>query len=275
MKNVLVTGCSTGIGRALAVELAGRGVRVFATARRVESLAALEGPNLVALPLDVLDPAARARVIEEVVRRGGSLDVIVNNAGVNVIGPLVETPLEDIERLFETNVLATIAMIQLAFPHLAASRGRVVNLGSVIGLLPSPFSASYCASKSAVHMLSDVLRLELAPFGIDVVTVQPAAVRSEIEDRAAAGLDAYLSAGSRYRAFAAGLRRRVERPKQDPVSAEDYARLVATSILAEKAPRVVGGGRGAGLFRAAARLPPAVRDFFLAREFGLHRPAGG
>lgn len=271
MKTVLITGCSTGIGRALAVELAGRGVQVFATARRPETLADIASDRLIPLRLDVLDAASRAHAVADVIAKAGAVDVLVNNAGVSLIAPLVEAPLDRVKTVVDTNLTATIAMIQLVFPHMADRGGRIVNLGSAIGVLPTPFSATYCATKAAVHMLSDTLRIELAPFGIDVITVQPAAVRSEIEDRSAEGLEAFSSEASRYRRFYAGLRKRLERPKQNPVSAEDYALSLADAILAQRPPRVVRGGRGSAMYQTAARLPPAVRDFFLRQEFGLLR----
>lgn len=268
-KTVLITGCSTGIGRALCLELASRGARVFATARRVETIAALKSERLTPLALDVLDAQSRARAVAEVAVQGNGIDVLVNNAGVSITAPLVETPIERIETLINTNLTATIAMIQAVFPHMAERGGRIVNVGSAIGVLPTPFTAAYCATKAGLHMLSDVLRLELAPFGIDVVTVQPAAVRSEIEDRAAEGLEAFTRETSRYKRFYKGLQHRVSQPKKNPVSAEDYARLMARAVLAPHPPRVVHGGTGSVLFRTAARLPPGIRDFFLRREFGL------
>jgi len=274
MKTILVTGCSTGIGRALAIELARRGAHVFATARRPETLASIASDRLTPLELDVLDKGSRERAVAAVIAQGGHLDVLVNNAGISLIAPLVEAPFERVQKLVDTNLTAAIAMIQLVFPHMADRGGRIVNVGSAIGVLPSPFTAAYCATKAAIHMLSDVLRLELAPFGIDVLTFQPAAVRSEIEDRSAEGLEAFALESSRYRRFYAGLQKRLDRPKENPVSAEDYARAMADAILAEDPPRVVRGGRGSTTFQIAARLPAGVRDFFLRREFGLTRKPG-
>lgn len=268
MKNILVTGCSTGIGRALAVELGSRGHRVFATARRPETLDGIAREHVVPIRLDVLDPESRRAAVARAMELGGTLDALVNNAGVSLIAPLVEAPFDRVRALIETNLTGTIAMIQLAFPHMRAG-GRIMNVGSVIGVLPSPFTAAYCATKAGVHMLSDVLRLELAPFGIHVITAQPAAVRSEIEDRSAEGLEAFASEQSRYHRYHAALRWRAERPKQNPVTAEDYARDLADALLADRPPRVVRGGRGSALMRGAARLPPRIRDFFLRREFGL------
>src|SRR5262249_39954053 len=155
---VLITGCSTGIGRALAVEFASRGHRTFATARNLPAVADLAAAGAEPLTLDVQDPASIRAAVETVIARAGRIDVIVNNAGINVYGPLVAIPLERIEKLFASNVTGLIAVIQAAFPHMAARRsGRIVNIGSVVGVLPTPWAAPYCASKAAVHMLSDVV----------------------------------------------------------------------------------------------------------------------
>jgi NAD(P)-dependent dehydrogenase (short-subunit alcohol dehydrogenase family) len=232
-------------------------------------LADIASPQLTPLSLDVNNAESRARAVAAVIEQAGHLDVLVNNAGVSLIAPIVEAPFDRVQNLIDTNLTSTIAMIQLVFPHMAERGGRIVNLGSAIGVMPSPFSGVYCATKAAVHMLSDVLRLELAPFGIDVVTVQPAAVRSEIEDRSAEGLEAFAADGSRYKRFFHALQMRLERPKQNPVSAEAYARDLADAVLAQHAPRTVFGGRGSTTYQVAGRLPGAVRDFFLRREFGL------
>lgn len=269
MKTILITGCSTGIGRALAIELAARGAHVFATARRPETLADIASPRLTPLSLDVNNAQSRAHAVAQVIEQAGHLDVLINNAGVSLIAPIVEAPFDRVQNLIDTNLTSTIAMIQQVFPHMADRGGRIVNLGSAIGVMPSPFSGVYCATKAAVHMLSDVLRLELAPFGIDVVTVQPAAVASEIEDRSAQGFEAFAADSSRYKRFFHALQMRLDRPKQNPVSGEDYARHLADAVLAEHAPRTVFGGRGSTTYQVAGRLPGTIRDFFLRREFGL------
>lgn len=267
MKTFLITGCSTGIGRALAVELAERGHRVFATARRPETLQAIAGENLVPLALDVTDPESIEVAVETVIERGGHIDVLVNNAGVGMTAPLVEAPMARVRNLIDTNLTGVIAMIQAVFPHMVERGGHIVNVSSVVGLLPAPFTAAYCASKAGVHMLTEVLRLELAPFGIAVTEVQPAQVTTEIEDRAAAGLEEYRD--SSYAPYFDAVERRVSTAKTSPMTATDYASFVADQLLAKEPPRVIrGGGRSAAL-QTAARLPGPVRDAILRREFGL------
>ena len=193
---VLVTGCSSGIGRALAKEFAQRGHRAFASARRLEAIADLKGDRLDTVQLDVTDVSSIDAAVTQVTERAGKVDIVVNNAGFNVFGPLAELPLDRVKSLFDTNVTAPLALVQRLFPAMAArGSGRIVNIGSVVGELPTPFAGAYCASKAALHMLSDVLRMELSPFGIDVIVVQPAAVRSNIAEAGSVGTRALRERG--------------------------------------------------------------------------------
>jgi NAD(P)-dependent dehydrogenase (short-subunit alcohol dehydrogenase family) len=267
---VLVTGCSTGIGRALAEELARRGQRVFATARKLESLRDMAHPAIDTLALDVTDAGSIAAALGALLARAGRIDMLINNAGMSVIGPLAEVPLQDVRRLLETNVTGLLALSQAVFPHMAAQRsGRIVNIGSVVAQLPTPFAGPYCASKAAVHMLSEVLRMEVAPFGVDVIEVQPGAVRSSISDNASEGLERYSTAASRYSAVYQGIVRRARASQERPMETDAFARAVVSALLAQKAPRVVRSGNGAQLYRLLAQLPGATRDRWLARSFGL------
>jgi NAD(P)-dependent dehydrogenase (short-subunit alcohol dehydrogenase family) len=267
---VLITGCSSGIGQALASELATRGQHVFASARKLSALAALSGPKLEQVTLDVTDEASIAQAVAQVIERAGRIDILVNNAGFNPFGPLAEIPLADARRLFETNLLGPLALIQAVFPHMAArGKGRIVNVGSVVGVLPTPFAGVYCASKAGVHMMSEVLRMEVLPFGIDVIEVQPGAVRSRIADNAASALERYAEHGSRYRAVYDGIQRRAGASQNKPMASEDFAREVSAAILADKPPRIVRKGRGANLYPALSKLPGEARDRMLMRQFGL------
>lgn len=267
---VLVTGCSTGIGRALARELRARGFRPFASARRPASIADLGAEGIDTVALDVTDPGSITAAVAEVLARAGRIDALVNNAGVNLFGPLAEQPIESFRAVLETNVVGLLATTQAVFPHMAdRGRGLVVNVGSVVGLLPTPFAGAYCASKSAVHMLSEVLRMEVAPFGIDVVVVQPGGVRSSIAASGSADLERYFVEGSRYRAAEAGIRKRAQASQDNPMPAEDFARELVTLAFAEKPPRVVRLGTGADTLPSLAELPGERRDEMLSANFGL------
>jgi NADP-dependent 3-hydroxy acid dehydrogenase YdfG len=267
---VLITGCSTGIGRALAVELQAAGHRPFATARRLESLAELAERGIETARLDVTDAASVQAAIEDVLARAGRIDVLINNAGVNQFGPVMEIPLAEVRAVFETNVIGLLGVTQAVFPHMASRRsGRIVNIGSVVGLLPTPFAAPYCATKSAAHMLSDVLRMEVKPFGIDVVVVQPGGVQSNIAESGARNLERFASAESRYRPVYEGIRKRAYASQDNPMPAADFARELVAQAFALEAPRVIRLGTGADFLPRLAEQPAEQRDAMLSANYGL------
>jgi NADP-dependent 3-hydroxy acid dehydrogenase YdfG len=268
----LVTGCSTGIGRAVARELKAKGHRPFATARRLDSIADLASEGIETLELDVNDPASIQRATRAVVERAGHVDVLVSNAGINVFGPLMEMTAAELRAVFETNVLGLIAMTQAVFPLMAERRsGRIVNIGSVVGLLPTPFAAVYCATKASVHMLSEVLRMEAKPFGIQVVVVQPGGVRSAIADSGSRELARFQSAGSRYHQAYEGIKKRAYASQQGAMPAEDFARELVKKAFANPAPRVIRLGAGSDTLPKLAKLPGKVRDGLLSSRYELDK----
>jgi NAD(P)-dependent dehydrogenase (short-subunit alcohol dehydrogenase family) len=203
-KVVLITGCSSGIGAAMVQEFARRGHIVYATARVPGALATLASQGINALALDVNNDESIAAAISTVDREHGRIDVLVNNAGYSQVGALVDLTREDLRAQFETNVVAPVAIARASIGLLrnAAQRNGGVavlaNVGSIVGLVTTPFAGAYCASKSALHSLSDALRMELAPFGIRVVTIQPGGVRSRFGAHAEAAIR--LRPGSLYQA---------------------------------------------------------------------------
>ena len=177
-RTVLITGCSTGIGRAAALACMGAGHVTWATARDASSVAGLEAAGCRVLALDVTDEASMTAAVEAV----GGVDVLVNNAGYGAMGPVELVPLEEWRRQFETNVFGLVRMTQLVLPHMREQGwGRVVNLSSMGGEFTFPLGGAYHGTKYAVEALSDALRVEVAPFGVRVVVVQPGPIRSGFE----------------------------------------------------------------------------------------------
>jgi NAD(P)-dependent dehydrogenase (short-subunit alcohol dehydrogenase family) len=186
-KTALVTGCSTGIGRATAEALAKAGYETWATARDSASLADIKGCRTAAL--DVTDEASMTAAVEAT----GGVDILVNNAGYAEMGPVESIPLEAWRRQFETNVFGLVRMTQLVLPHMRANRwGRLINLSSMGGQLTFPLGGAYHATKYSVEALSDALRLEVARFGIRVVIVEPGPIKSAFETTADDALGSYL-----------------------------------------------------------------------------------
>ena len=179
---VLVTGASTGIGEATATRIAARGVPVLAGARGQADLDRLGGIDGVEpLALDVTDAAAVGALRERLA--GARLCGLVNNAGINLAGPLEEMPLDELRRQFEVNTVGQIAVTQAALPALRAGRGRIVNIGSIGGRVAQPFAGAYCGSKGAIHLMSSSLRRELRPWGIWVTCIVPGTIATEIWDK--------------------------------------------------------------------------------------------
>lgn len=184
---VLVTGCSSGIGRATAIYLAQRGWRVYASARRLEDIASLQTERLVPLVLDVTDEESRQSAIDQIAKQAGGLDALVNNAGTNIGGPLELISLEDARQQFEVNVWAALRLSQLTAPFMRErGGGRIVNVSSVMARVPLPFSGLYNASKVALEAISSTLRWELTPWNIHVSIVEPGLVQSNIGSKAQA-----------------------------------------------------------------------------------------
>ena len=265
----LVTGCSSGIGRALARELASRGQRCFATARRDESLRELEVEGLEAIRLDVTDVGSVRAAVDEVLERAGRVDLLVNNAGQSLFGPLAELPLERVDALFAANLRGPLAVAQAVIPAMARQRsGRIANVGSLVGIVPTPWSGAYCASKAALHALSEVLRMEVAPWGIEVVTVVPGAVRSEVANNAPLDLERYAAPGSLYRGEVERIRRRSQASQQRPTEAADFARALADALVRPRLPRELRIGAGTAALPLLTRIPRALRERLLVRRFG-------
>ena len=179
-KVALVTGASAGIGEATARELQRLGYVVYAGARRVERMAGLRGKGIRTLALDVTDEDSAKQAVATIEAEQGRIDVLVNNAGYGSYGAVEDVPLAEGERQFDVNVFGAVRLIQLVTPIMRRQKsGRIVNVSSVGGEIHTPFGAWYHGSKFALEGMSNVLRIELAPFGIDVVVVQPGATKSE------------------------------------------------------------------------------------------------
>lgn len=187
MKNALITGTSSGIGYALAQVLLARGYRVFGSVRRIEDAERLRqafGEGFEPLLFDVTEPAAIARAAQQVGRLVGDqgLQVLLNNAGIAVTGPLLHLPLEELRLQLAVNVTGVLAVTQAFAPLLGAREdcphppGRIYNMGSIGATLSAPFGAPYGASKRSLQAISDSLRIELLPFGIEVVVLEPGVV---------------------------------------------------------------------------------------------------
>ncbi|XP_027336952.1 uncharacterized protein LOC113850568 [Abrus precatorius] len=265
---VLITGCSSGgIGDALARAFAANKCQVVATSRSRRSMAELEHDHRVFLQeLDVQSDESVRRLVDAVVDKYGHIDVLVNNAGVQCVGPLAELPLSAIQDTFDTNVFGSLRMVQAVAPHMASRKqGKIVNIGSVSALASGPWSGAYTASKAAIHALTDTLRLELGHFGIDVVNVVPGAIKSNIGNSAIASYKR-MPEWNLFKPFEAAIRDRAyfsQRSKSTPT--DEFAKNTVAAVLKKNPPAWFTYGHYSTIMAIMYHLPLSVRDFLLKK----------
>jgi NAD(P)-dependent dehydrogenase (short-subunit alcohol dehydrogenase family) len=272
----VITGCSSGIGRALALAAADSGYRVAATARNPDSLAGMREKFAYAAALDVADGESVSAFASLLREKNERVSVLVNNAGYGAMGPLAEMPRSEISKQFETNVIGALDLVRALFPLMA--RGSViVNIGSVSGEFSTPWAGAYCASKAALNSVSEALGLELSPFGIKVVTVKAGGVASEFGNNAKRAVDRVLAPGSAFGAFGAGIAARAVEGQTRTASAESAAAFILKLAERKNSPSSVRfGPKSRSLVLLKAFLPKALLDRMKARKFGLGgRAAGG
>jgi len=188
-KAVLITGCSSGIGRATARRLATGGWTVYATARRPGSIADLDAAGCRTLALDTTDEDSMLAAVRAIEETHGAVGVLINNAGYSQSGAIETVPLEAVRRQFETNVFGLARLTQLVLPKMRDQRwGKIVNLGSMGGRLVFPGGGWYHATKFALEAVSDALRFELRGFGIDVILLEPGLIATEFGNAAVASM---------------------------------------------------------------------------------------
>jgi NAD(P)-dependent dehydrogenase (short-subunit alcohol dehydrogenase family) len=252
-QTVLITGCSSGIGHATAERLADHGFDVYATARRVESLADLEAKGAKTLALDVTDDASARAAVERIESEAGGIDVLVNNAGYGRSGAVESIPIDDVRAQFETNVIGYLRMAHLVLPGMRERRsGRIVNLSSVAGRVTMPGSGVYSSSKFAIEAISDALRYEVAGFGIKVVVIQPGPIRTQFT--AGANETIADSGAGPYATFHERVAKADAEGDQSSLAgdAEDVAKAVERAIRARRPkPRYT--------VTALARIAPGIR----------------
>lgn len=277
---VLVTGCSSGIGRAIAARMQASGWPVFATARRPEALTDLAGAGCDVLALDVTDDESCRAAVAEVEKRAGAVGVLVNNAGFSQSGPVEQVGLADARRQFETNFFGPARLTQLVLPGMRAQGwGKVVNISSMGGRLTFPGGGYYHATKYALEALSDALRFEVAGFGVDVVLIEPGFIRTGFADAAAASMDATAhdtpsSDTDPYAGFTAGVLQSTRNVYQRGAlarlagTADDVAAVVLEAVTAARPKARYPVATSARLLRALrVALPDRAWDAVMARSF--------
>ncbi|MGH2938018.1 MAG: SDR family oxidoreductase [Solirubrobacterales bacterium] len=281
MRTALVTGASSGIGRATVRRLDGAGWKVFAGVRREEDAAALraEGSErLEPLMLDVLEPKAIDAAAERVGAEPGGLDGLVDNAGAAVAGPLEALPIEDFRRQVELNLTAQLAVTQAMLPAIRVARGRVVLISSVGGRVALPMTGAYHAAKFGLEGLGDSLRQELAPWGIKVVLVEPGSIDTPIWSSGEKDADRIFEAASPrmrelYRGAVERYRQVVKDTAERGVPPEKVAARIEHALEARRPrARYLVGLDAQVMVRLKPLLPTPVFDRLISRAMAFPKP---
>jgi 1-acylglycerone phosphate reductase len=254
-KTILITGCSSGIGHALALEFHSTGHRVFATARNTSSITDLAERGIETLPLEANSDSSieTLRVLISLLT-DGSLDFLYNNIGRNYTVPALDTDINEIRDTFETNVFSVMKMCQAFAPLLIKAKGTIIQTGSLAGIMPYPFGSVYNASKAALHSYSDTLRLELAPYDVKVITVVTGGVLSNL-----ARVHRTLPEGSFYLPWETVYEGRLTHSQANGIPAEEYAQAVVKQIMKDPSrDRIWEGGKAWLVWFAHTFLPRFV-----------------
>lgn len=277
---VVITGASTGIGKACALRLDGMGFDVFAGVRREEdgeALRAEASTRLRSVHIDVTDQRSIDDAAEVVAASTGAAGLagLVNNAGIGIGGPYEFLPIDRLREQLEVNFFGHVAVTQAFIPQLRTARGRIVNMSSIAGRMATPYIGPYSASKFALEAFTDSLRVELSPWDIKVSAIEPGAIVTPIWDKARETLDhlhddfpeeafvLYGDAIEKMRGF-------VDRAEREGIDTDRVARAVAHALTAKrpKARYLVGGDAKQQAF-VARWLPTRLRDWLVKRELGL------
>lgn len=273
-RTALVTGASSGIGEETARRFQGLGYTVYGAARRTDRLEKLAAEGVRPLAMDVTDDASMTAGIARIIEETGRIDVLVNNAGYGSYGAIEDVPIDEARRQFEVNLFGLGRLVQLVTPHMRGQKsGTIINISSMGGRLTTPLGGWYHATKYAVEALSDALRMELKPFGIDVVLVEPGGIRTEWAGIAADHLEetAEDSAYSdQIRAVAGSMRNESVQRRQSPPAV--IANTVERIVTARRPrTRYAVGFMAKPLITARRVLPDRAFDRVISAALGVPR----
>jgi NAD(P)-dependent dehydrogenase (short-subunit alcohol dehydrogenase family) len=279
---VLITGATDGLGKAAALLLAARGYRVFAAGRSPEKRAQLDALarerklSIETVELDVCDDRSVETAVSAVLEKPGGLDVLINNAGIVYASTVEDTLMEDWRRQFETNFFGVVRVTQAVLPHMRARRrGRILMMSSVSGLVTPPTHGPYSSSKHALEGLSNALRMEMYPFNVDVVLIEPGYIVTNIQnvaERLMAPYAAKISSGPYAKIYAGAFRGATSARGKSGTTAEDCARIMLEAIEAPRPKPRYGVTSLARLVKWSKRLlPDSAVDALIRRRYGIVR----
>ncbi len=274
-KTALITGTSAGIGQATALALAVAGYTTYATARHIESIEKLRTQGLQTLALDVINEQSMNTAINTIESQAGGIDILVNNAGYSELGPIEEVSMERIRLQFETNVFGLIRLCQLVLPGMRRKHsGYIINISSMGGEFTTPLAGIYHASKYAVEFISDALRFEVQPFGVNVIVIQPGVVRTRSSSTVTQGLRSdnsspYFAQVDGFKRF---LKKNTDENEASAIPAESVAKVIVEAIEApEPKTRYKVGDEAEQLPRVRRQLSDREWDALFLDQFGLKK----
>jgi NAD(P)-dependent dehydrogenase (short-subunit alcohol dehydrogenase family) len=284
LNTVLITGATDGLGKAAALLLAQRGYRVFAAGRNAEKRrhldlwASQKNLPLESVDMDVCDDASVKSAVDSVLEKSGGLDVLINNAGIIYVATVEDTLMEDWRRQFETNFFGVVRVTQAVLPHMRTrQRGRILMMSSVSGLVTPPTHGPYSSTKHAMEGLSNALRLEMYPFGVDVILIEPGYIVTNLQNIAAELMEPYadkITAGPYSRIYSGAFDGASSARKKSKTTAEDCARVMLEAIESPKPKPRYGVTPLATLVKWSKRLlSDRAMDAILRRRYGITRPS--
>jgi len=281
-QTVLITGATDGLGRAAALLLVEKGYRVFAAGRSAEKraeldrFAAAKKLPLETLELDVCDDSSVSRAVKHILQKAVNIDVLINNAGVGLMAVTEELKLDDLRRLYETNIFGLLRVTQAVLPHMRERKaGRILMLSSVAGILTPPTYGAYSSSKHAVEAVSNALRLELYPFNIEVILIEPGYIMTNFQQTAKELAQSYVEGStiSPYaKIYSGAIAGATSSRRESKTTPEDCARVILHAIEASH-PKARYTVTPLAKWAAFGRriLPDTLMDSFLRRKFGIVR----
>lgn len=272
-KTVLITGCSSGIGHELATALNRMSWNVVATARNVDALSQLAKQGCAVYPLDVTDFKQMENTVNAVTAKFGAIDLLINNAGYGLINPLMDISDRELHRQFEVNFFGVAHLTQLVVPVMKANgSGKIVNIGSISGIAPTPFAGAYCATKAALHAWSDSLRMELLPFGIRVILVQAGAIASKFGDNAQKSAMQLFHEESWYKPVEENILQRANTSQEKSTPVEVFVGKILRKILKDNPTPIIRTGKKSFYLPFIKHfLPTQMLDKIMIRKFGLKK----
>ncbi len=271
-KVVLITGCSSGIGKALALEFSKNEFKVIATARKKEDILDLEEKGCHVEQLDVTNNDEQLRVVENIFKIFDKIDILINNAGYGLMAPTIDLHEEEIHQQFKTNVYAPLSLIRKVVPSMKENEsGIIINMGSISGIATTPFAGAYCASKAALHSFSDALRMELQPFGIEVMAVQPGSIKSNFGEASMKKAASNFSENSWYKSLESSILKRANGSQIVSTPTAVFAKKIVHLVKRGNIPPyLLIGKKSLSLPLLKKFLPTKLYDSILRKKFGLN-----